>query len=132
MLRSVLAVLGGFITMAILVMISTAVAAQKLIPGGLRAMATPGTPVPRAYLTANLAASALAAFLGGFVTARIAATMPLRHGLYLAAFMCAMGMLSARMEAGRQPRWYQVIMCTVMPAIAVLGAWLGGQTAGEY
>lgn len=130
MIRSVLAVLGGFVTMAIIVMVSTAVAAQALIPGGVRAMATPGVSPPRAYLVANLGASALAAFIGGVVTARIATAVPFTHGLYLAGLMCIMGAVSARMEGDRQPRWYQVVMCTVMPAIAVAGAWVGGLSFG--
>jgi len=132
MLASILAVLGGFAAMALLVMVTTAVAAATLIPGGMKGMATPGAPLPRAYLTANLACSALAAFLGGFITARLAPDRPFFHAVALAALMCVMGILSARQAAGRQPAWYPWVLCTVMPAIALIGAYISGQVGGLY
>jgi putative membrane protein (TIGR04086 family) len=115
---SVLAVLGGFATMALLVVVATAVAARA-VPA-------------RAYLTVNLISSALAAFLGGFLTARLAPDRPFYHGIALAGLMCVMGLLSARQAGDRQPRWYQFVLCTVMPAIALVGAYISGQVGGLY
>ena len=132
MLRSILAVLGGFATMAVIVMATTALAAAALIPGGMQTMMTPGRPLPARYLTANLVGSALAAFIGGFVTVRLAPDKPFVHGIALALLMCVMGVLSARQAGDRQPRWYQVVLCTVMPAVALVGAYISGQVAGAY
>jgi len=118
MFSSILAVLGGFAATALFVIVTTAIAARA-VP-------------PRAYLTINLACSALAAFLGGFLTARLAPDKPFFHGIALAALMCAMGLLSAKQAGDRQPRWYQVVLCTVMPAIALIGAFISGQVGGLY
>lgn len=72
MLHSILAVLGGFVVMAVVVTVTTAIAAQALIPGGMKAMTVPGASIPRDYLAANLACGALAALFDGALTARIA------------------------------------------------------------
>lgn len=130
MLRSILAVLGGFATMAIVVMATTALAAATLLPGGMRALAAPGAPLPRRYLTANVACSALAALFGGLVTARIAAGRPLAHGVALALLMAAMAVFSARQAGDHQPRWYRILLGTLMPAVAVAGAYLASLFAG--
>jgi len=130
--HSFLAVLGGFAAMAVLVMISTALAAQFLVPGGMRSMATPGIPLPRPYLVTNLGCSAVAAFVGGFITVRLAPDHPFSHGIALALLMCVMAMVSARQAGDRQPRWYQLVLCTVMPVVALIGAYISGQVAGVY
>ena len=124
MLHSLLAVLAGFAAMAVLVILSTAIAATLLVPGGMSATATGAGSLPRAYLMVNLGCSALAAFVGGAVTARIASGSPLWHGAALAAVMVAMSILSARQARGTQPRWYQLTLMTAMPAVALVGAWV--------
>ena len=118
MLHSILAVLGGFAATAIVVIVTTAIAA-RIFP-------------PRTYLAVNLGAAALAAFLGGAITVRLAPDKPFFHGIGLAALMCLMGIISARQAGDRQPRWYQLILCTVMPAIALIGAYVSGQVGGLY
>lgn len=118
MLHSILAVLGGFAAMAVIVIITTAIAARA-VP-------------PRAYLAANITCSALAAFLGGVITARLAPGRPFFHGIILAVLMGAMAILSARQAGDRQPRWYQLLIGTVMPAVALLGAYISGQIGGLY
>ena len=132
MLRSILAVLGGFATMAILVMVTTAIAAATLIPGGMQAMMTPGAPLPRRYLSTNLACSALAAFVGGFVTVRLAPDKPFWHGIALALLMSVMSVISARQARDRQPRWYQVLLGTLMPLIALAGTSLAIRLTGAH
>jgi hypothetical protein len=112
--------------MALIVMITTAVAAQVMVPGGMRATATPGVPLPPAYLATNLGCSALAAFVGGALTARIAGHDPLIHGGALAMLMLLMSAASARQYRGLQPRWYQLTLMTLMPVIALAGSWIGG------
>jgi len=118
MLHSILAVLGGFVATAIIVIASTAIAA-RIFP-------------PRTYLAVNLGCSALAAFLGGFIVTRLAPDKPFFHGIALAALMCVMGIISARQAGDRQPKWYQIVLCTVMPAIVLIGAYISGQVGGSY
>ena len=125
-MHSFLAVLGGFAAMALIVMATTAIAAQWMVPGGMRAMATPGAELPPAYLATNLLCSALAALFGGALTARIAGHDPLIHGGALAMLMVLMSWASMKQAEGKQPRWYQLTLMTVMPALALLGAWIGG------
>jgi hypothetical protein len=107
-------------------MFSTALAATLLVPGGMSATANAAPPIPRTYLIVNLICSAVAAFVGGAVTARIAFAAPLAHGVALAGLMVAMSIVSIRQAAGRQPRWYQMTLMTAMPTIAIAGAWAMG------
>ena len=128
MLHSMLAVLGGFATMAVLVMIGTMLATAALVPGGLARMRSgeSGGPVPSGYLAGNLIISLLGAILGGFLTVRIAATSPLAHTLALAAFVLLMSgatmMQSRGKPANGQPSWYP----GVIAVIGVGGVLLGG------
>ena len=126
MLQSLLAVIGGFAAMAVLVMISTAIAATMLLPGGVASMATPTAPLSTRYLATNLGCSGVAALTGGMLTARLAPTAPAGHGVALAALMLVMSFVSMRQAKDRQPRWYQVTLMTLMPAVAIAGAWAMG------
>ena len=40
--------------------------------------------------------------------------------------MVLMSVTSMRQARDLQPRWYQLTLMTVMPVIALLGAWIGG------
>ena len=127
MLRSALAVLAGFVAMALLVTISTALAVRLILHGPISTMraSAPGTLSP-AYLATNLAASGIAALVGGYTTAAIAQHDRIAHGLGLAALMVVMSVVSMRQAGSAQPRWYRVVLATVMPAVAVGGAALSG------
>jgi hypothetical protein len=133
MFQSVLAVLSGFATMAVLVMLTTAIAASLLLPGGMRGTAHPTVPLPRAYLTMNLSCSALAAVGGGMVTGRIAPGAPLGHGVALMLLMVTMSAVSMHQAGARQPRWYQLALLALMPPLALAGSWVIGlwQTAAR-
>jgi hypothetical protein len=125
MIRSLIAVLAGFAVMALVVMVSTVVAARLLLGRSLAEMHTPPSGSPsRAYLTANLAGSALAALLGGYTAAAIAGQAQLAHGVGLAAVMAIMAVISMRQAGTAQPRWYQLVLATVMPGLAIAGAGL--------
>ncbi|MDB4877709.1 MAG: hypothetical protein JWM41_4155 [Gemmatimonadetes bacterium] len=115
MLRSILAVIGGFVAMSILVMAGTFALMAALMPGGLQTMrgmrdagaasvAMP-TPTPR-YFVLNIALSFVAALLGGWVTARIASHAPMAHLLALCALIAIMGVASAFTPgSAQQPVW---------------------------
>lgn len=122
MLQSVAAVVAGFVSMAVIVMIGSMAIVAVMVPGGLAAMrnnpagAMPA-PTPR-YYAMNIALSLLGAIVGGLVTARIAPDAVSNHLAALAALVVAMGLMSARMTSGtKQPRWYKVLM----PLIGVAG-----------
>src|SRR4051812_347356 len=104
MLRSFAAVIGGFLTMTVLVMLGTFALMAAFVPGGLQAMkamrdgaakgAAMPVPSPR-YLAMNIALSFVAAIVGGWVTTRIAARAPNGHLVALGALLLIMGVVSA-------------------------------------
>ena len=80
MFRSVLAVLGGFATMAVIVIASTPLLAKLFIkPGGAQG-------IPPNYLTANLVVGAIAALLGGMVTVQLAPDSAQAHFVLARAY----------------------------------------------
>jgi hypothetical protein len=117
-LRAFLALIAGFLTMAVLVGVITGVLI-RLVPGWVGAT---GHPRP-AYVAANLAYSLAAAIAGGYVTAWIAGrNRPLIHILALALIVLLLSGLSALQERGMQPIWYQLSLLIITP----LGTFLGG------
>ncbi len=123
MLHSVLAVVAGYVAMAILVMFTTAIAVRFVLHQPLAALRSPQThQLSPAYLVANVTGSAIAALVGGAVTAAVAAGHRVAHGLALAVFMLLMALVSMRQMGSAQPRWYRAALVSVMPALAVGGA----------
>lgn len=116
-LRAFIALLAGFATMAVLVMVITALL-TKLTPSwvGDRGKPEPG------YIFVNIAYSFLAAVAGGYVTAWVAKANPLYHAATLGMVVLAMAALSALQSRGEQPIWYQLTLV----AIAPLGVLAGG------
>jgi hypothetical protein len=113
-LRSIFAVLAGFLTMAIIVMALTPVTVK------LMHLKT-GAPTA-GYLALNVAYSLAAAFAAGYVTARIAACHPIQYGIALAVLMALMSVVSYFHYRGQQPVWYQSLLCVVPPVCAIAGA----------
>ena len=114
LLRSMVAVIVGFMVMMLVVIALTLVMVKTM---GLQS----GHPTP-GYLVFNVAASFFAAFVGGFTTGSIAAERRVRHGYLLAMVMLLMAALSYVHYQGAQPAWYQAMMVVVPPVVAVLGA----------
>jgi hypothetical protein len=118
LLRSVGAVVAGFLTMAVMVMVLTVIAVKAM---GLKS----GQPTS-GYLVLNVVYSLAAAALGGWVTGWIARPRSLEHGYVLGGLMVVMGVLSYFQYKGTQPVWYQVLMTVVPGIIAILAAgWVG-------
>jgi len=113
-LRSVLAIIGGFASMAVIVMVCTVVSMKAL---NLKS----GQPTP-VYLGINVAYSLLAALLGGFIAAKIAGKSPLAHGIALAALMLVLSALSFKTSAGGQPFAYRIFLVIGPPLAAIAGA----------
>jgi hypothetical protein len=117
MVRAFLALLAGFATMAVLVMVLTALVTW-LAPewAGAEGKPNPG------YAFVNLGYSLLAAAAGGYVTAWGSAANPMIHVLVLGIVVLAMAALSALQERGKQPVWYALTLLALMP----LGVLAGG------
>lgn len=129
MLRSVGAVLAGFVSMMVVVMIGTLIATAAFIPGGVRASmsATPG-PLPANYLTANLLVSFLGAAVAGALAARLAPSSPWMHVAGLAALLLLMALPSAlRGGSPGQPTWYPWVIALIGLGGVLLGAAVGGR-----
>lgn len=112
--RSFIAVAGGFAAMALLVTVATLVL-RSAAPNFVR---DDHGPQP-AYMMVNLAYSAFAALLGGYVAAALAAKNPLIHSLVLALVVLLLSALSALQLRGKQPVLYQIALTALTP-IAVL------------
>ncbi len=127
MFHSALSVILGYAAMVAIVIVGTMLSVRFVLGKSFAEMKKTGSgmgagPVTRPYLIANLVVSAFAALVGGMVTGHLASEVPLYHGLALAVFMALMSLVSIRQAGNSQPRWYQVLLATVMPAIAVAGA----------
>jgi hypothetical protein len=116
-LHAFFALVAGFATMALLVIVLTALL-QRLVPSWVSAE---GRPQP-GYVFVNLGYSFLAAATGGYVTAWAAAANPLLHVLALGMVVLALGALSALQSRGKQPIWYQLALVAISP----LGVLAGG------
>jgi hypothetical protein len=116
-LRAFLALLAGFLTMALMVGLATVVLSKR-VPEWV------GAPNrPRAgYIFVNLGYSFAAAIAGGYVTAWIARDNPLIQALALALIVLLLAALSALQQRGQQPIWYQLTLIALTPA----GVFLGG------
>jgi hypothetical protein len=116
-LHAFLALLAGFLSMAVLVGAATVVLA-KLVPEWVGA---PGHP-RAGYIFVNLGYSFAAAMAGGYVTAWLAKDSPLIHALALALIVLLLAALSAIQQRGTQPIWYQLTLIAISP----LGVLAGG------
>ena len=111
-----LALLAGFATMAIVVIVVTA-ALQKSVPAWV---GTEARPRP-AYVAVNMGYLFLAAAAGGYVTAWIASLGPLRAVLALSIIVLVLGAISALESKGRQPLWYQMAVLIITSLGVVAG-----------
>jgi hypothetical protein len=118
-LRALLALVAGFLTMAVLVGVVTAVL-MKRAPGWVGAV---GHPNP-AYIAVNLGYSFAAAIAGGYVTAWVAKDNPLIHVLVLALIVLLLSALSALQQRGLQPIWYQLTLLAMTPVGVFVGGWI--------
>jgi hypothetical protein len=117
--RAFLALVAGFLTMALLVGIATALLV-KLAPDFV---GKPGHPRPT-YVAFNLVYSFIAAAAGGYITAWIADQNPLIHALVLALVVLLLSALSAIQQRGKQPIAYQLTLVALSSVGVLLGALL--------
>lgn len=115
-LRAFLALAAGFATMALLVIVFTALL-KHMVPSWTGAE---GKPQP-GYIFVNLGYSFLAAAAGGYVTAWLAAANPLIHVLALGIVVLALAALSALQSRGKLPVWYALALVAITPIGVLAG-----------
>jgi hypothetical protein len=116
-LRAFLALFAGFLSMAVIVGVVTAVL-MKRVPEWVGEKGSPRA----GYVVINLGYSLIAAVAGGYVTAWMAQSNPLIHALALALIVLLLSALSALQQRGMQPIWYQLTLLAITP----LGVFIGG------
>ena len=124
-MRSLIAVIAGFVVVMVVLVAGTAGIAALIIPGGLDAART--TMPPPTYIAAHLLVSAMSALLGGWVTARMAPDREMLHVLPLAALVflkSVPALVGYGNPDGLQPTWYVYTLPVVSVAAAILGGWL--------
>lgn len=121
MLRSILAILAGHLTMILGVTSTLAIlmfAARDQLPR------EPGPfHGPAWILWVEIVSGLAVAVLGGYVCALVARRRELLHGLVLAGIVLALGLLSAAMESGMKPLWSSI----AVTAVGVLGVIAGAR-----
>ena len=117
--RAFLALIAGFVTMAVLVAIATAVLTRR-VPEWVGEKGKPRA----GYIFVNLGYSLAAAMVGGYVTAWIAQENPLIHALFLALVVLLLSALSALQQRGLQPIWYQLTLIALTPVGVIAGGLL--------
>jgi hypothetical protein len=115
-LHAFLALAAGFATMALLVIVLTALL-TRMVPSW---MGAEGKPEP-GYAFVNLGYSFLAASAGGYVTAWAAAANPLIHVLALGMAVLTLAALSALQSRGKQPIWYALTLVAISPVGVLAG-----------
>jgi hypothetical protein len=134
-MRSIIAVVAGFVVVIAVVMAGTAAATELIVPGGLFEAATgPREALPPEYFAANLIVSAMGAVLGGWVTARMAPDREMAHVFALTVLMILMSIPSL-MGYGPsfdvQPAWYRYMLPILGVGGVLLGGWLRSRVVIE-
>ncbi|MEN0063476.1 MAG: hypothetical protein AAGA48_15095 [Myxococcota bacterium] len=125
MLRSILAVVGGYVTLIIGVSAFFAIV-TFVAPAVLEATGEPSFWL----LLAELGASLIVAFIAGYVTGWIAPRRPVLHGAVLAGLMVVLGLVSTIAETGLKPLWSSLAVALVPPILVVLGAQVRARVEG--
>jgi putative membrane protein (TIGR04086 family) len=118
--RSILAVIAGYLAMAIVVVVLTVVTVAVL-------HLQSGHPTAL-YLALNVVYSLGAAVLGGWVAGRIARRSPVAHGVALGVLMLALSAYQLKHPAPGQPFAYLIVLLIACPLAAIAGAALNGRS----
>jgi hypothetical protein len=117
-LRSIAAVVAGFLALVVLILASTPILVRLLLP-------EPGQRPTAAYLIANLLTGFAFAAVGGWVAARLAPRAPVVHAGAMAAIVLGVGVVTAAQGGAArsgQPTWY----AWTLPFVGAAGVLLGG------
>jgi hypothetical protein len=119
MLRSIGAVLAGYIAIGILVVLTDQVV-WKMNPGDWK----PGQTVPAYYFVVSLFTAPLYSVFGGYLCAWLAKAKPWQHIIALVIFGELMGLASTVMAWKMQPHWYAFALLLLYPPCVFLGGYL--------
>ena len=125
--RTGVAILCGFLAMAIVVMVGTVGATALFVDGGAPALGRSGAPFAWPYLFANLGVSFAAALLGGWLASRLDAPGRWRPVIGLALLVLLMSVANQavpRASSGAPVAWYPWAIVVLGVAGAVAGGWL--------
>ncbi len=122
MLKSVLAIVAGWVLTVALVILSTMILSMVFY-GGLNPSITEGEIVSSSFLIANILTGFMAAMAGGYLTANLAPRSGLIHTVILATInlVVAIPMIITGAQPS-QPEWYPMVMAF----IGVVGTLDGG------
>jgi hypothetical protein len=116
-LRSLTAVVAGFLVVVVLILVTTPILVRLLLQPGQRPTA--------AYLIANLLTGFAFAGVGGWVAARLAPRAPLVHVGIMGAIVLGVGLVTAAQGGAArsgQPAWY----AWALPFVGAAGVLVGG------
>ena len=118
MLRSILAIVAGFVTIGALSMgTNAALHAAGVLPDTSQPITDTGV------LMVTVAYVAVYAIAGCYLTALLAPNRPMRHALILGALGLALNVVTTLSMRGQFPDWYLAVgVLTTMPY-----AWIGGR-----
>jgi hypothetical protein len=119
MVRSLLAVFGGWLAIQFLILGTDAVL-MRLFPGQYGS----GLPAPDWIMGLRLAYAVIFTMLGGWVAARLAPERPWRHAVYLILLGETMGFVMAGVSLGAVPLWYFGALLLLFPPAVLAGAWI--------
>lgn len=125
--RTAIAILGGFLAMTVVVLAGTVGLSSQLVPDGMRGLSQDRGSLPAAYLGANLVLSALAALLGGWVASRMDPQGRWRPVIGLTALVLLMSIANQavpRGSTGAPVPWYPWAIVLVGSLGAAVGGWL--------
>jgi hypothetical protein len=121
MVRSIFAVVSGFILIGLLVVVADSVMGA-LFPESFPEPGTPDVP-PASLLSVVMLYDLVFAVIGGFVTAHIARRSVEAHTYSLAALIIVFAAITFVTSGGAMPWWYFVIVAL----LGVVGAIHGGR-----
>ena len=113
MLRSIIALIGGFALMAFTLLIATICAAL--------AMGVTAATVTTAYFQVLVGCAILAAAFGGYSTAALAPDRHVGHSTILAVMVLIAQASTALNPPPNQPRWYLLTLLVAAPLAAFAG-----------
>ena len=124
MLRSIVAVIAGYMAMAIPIMVIF-LAVLMVLVGGMPDPSQPPPAVPLGINVALIAFSSLFAVFGGYVAAWIGKHAPLKHALALGILMLALGGMMMVMDPDNpEPLGSRIATLALALPCPILGGWL--------
>lgn len=132
LIRSIIAVLAGFLTIVAVTKVGTLLLGRLLIDAADVPNASEAWVAPLTYLMAHLAVSLLGALIGGYLTARMIGRASRPQVVALVAVIVIASIITWLQQrdpaASGQPGWYPI----VVTLIGVVGVLAGGHLGSRH